>query len=229
MESLDLPRILLFIPYQCMMVYGMFGLASHWSFIHIRQGGDRDIPDHWFLLFGLILPLAGWLMSVFLSSSAVACVLPVSLAVLFYWTTSRECDAERMQGALDDEDLAHANRMILADGRNAAAYWAKAKVCERLGDCAEALWNYRRAHQLCERTVSPHEMAEIELRLAQACESARGEKMGTGPGLHRLRARGLCPELFFFACGLLFLFSDWTRALNVCSLMLFLRWLHSRR
>lgn len=215
------------VVYQVLMFYGIVCLVSYWSFIHIREAHDQDIPDFWFMVFGLVLPAIGWLLSVLWAPGGF--VLPASLAILYLRAKVVDGELARLRQELDGEDLAQARRLIAADERNAAGFWALAKLRERQGIFQEALDNYRRAHSLCQRTVTPDEMSEIEIRLADLLETQRLDAGGGRPGTPaaarrwQRRLQAACIGL-----GTLFIFSNWIYAVNVCVLMLFLRWLHSR-
>ena len=221
-----LSDVLVFAAYQVVMVYGLCGLASFWGFIHLRQAGDRDIPDLLFLALGLLGPMAGMALSFILPAALF--VLPVCLGLLYWITNSSEDETARMQAALDHEDMARADAQIMADQGNAAAYWGKAEVCERQGRYAQALTNFRLAHELCDRMASPDEMADIEARLAHLMEAAEAERPGGAPaGPPRPRWLGL--ERYLFYVGLPLVLWNWKYALNVCAVMAFLRWLRTRR
>src|SRR3989339_533134 len=91
----DAPQnIFLIGAYLGLMVYGLVSLASFWAFIHVKQRGDRDISDGWFILFGLALPVSGFLLSLF--SVWGALILPASLAILFYQTAAQEWGEARL-------------------------------------------------------------------------------------------------------------------------------------
>ena len=193
----------LLVVYHGLMVYGIISLASYWSSHQLRQTRDREIPDLWFLFLGLVGPIMGWLLSIFLPSAWF--ILPGSLGVLFFLTRNREREQDRALNNLYEEDRAHAAGMIQADDKNAAAFWAMAEACERIRDYDGALGNYRRAHEL----------EEIEQRLADA--RAAGIRAHGQPWL----------EIFGVAVGMLLVFWSPGCTFNLCSLMLFLAWLHS--
>jgi len=217
MGPAPIPNFTVFLVCQGLMLYGILGLASHWGFLHLRQRQDRDISDAWFVVLGLILPVVGWMLSFFIPMTAL--VLPVSLVLLFLRTTGYDGLGARRETAGHDAELAQAQRMLQDDSRNAAAYWTRAEVCERRGDYVEAYRNYRRAHELSDLMVSARQLADIKERLVCLAQT------GSGAPAEGLQLR---PEHLFVAVGLLLGFWNWVYAVEVCSLMLFLGWLHSR-
>ena len=210
--------VISFVACQGLMLYGVFALASHWGFLNIRQRHDQEIPDAWFVVLGLMLPVAGWLMSFFIPAAAL--ILPASLAVLFLRTAGHESLGAHREATGHSAGLGEAERMLQADSRNAVAYWTKAEICERRGDYVEAYRNYQRAHQLSDFMVSARQLADIKERLEYLAQTASRSQAG---GL-QLRL-----EHLLFLAGLVLGFWSWVYAVEVCSLMLFLGWLHSRR
>ena len=210
---MSLFKTALFVVYHGLMAYGIISLASYWSAHQLRQSRAREIPDLLFLFLGLAGPIMGWLLSIFLPSAWF--ILPGSLGFLFFLTRNREREQDRALSTLYEEDKAHAAGMIQADDKNAAAFWAMAEACERSRDYDGALGNYRSAHALGGMTVSRHELEEIEQRLADA--KAAGDRAHGRPLL----------EMFGVAVGMLLVFWSPGGTLNLCSLMLFLAWLHS--
>ena len=216
MSPAPIPSVIAFAACQGLMLYGILGLASHWGFLNIRQRQDREIPDAWFVVLGLMLPVAGWLMSFFIAPAAL--VIPVSLAVLFLHTAGHESLGAHRENSGRDAELREAERMLQADSRNAAAYWTKAEIYERRGDYVEAFRNYRRAHQLSDLMVSARHLADIKERLEYLAQTGSGQAGGLQLSLEHL----------LFLAGLGLGFWNWVYAVEVCSLMLFLGWLHSR-
>ena len=218
MGSTTTSGFIAFAACQGLVLYGVLALASHWGFLHLGQSREREIPDAWFVVLGLMLPVAGWFLSFFVPAAAL--VLPASLAVLFLRIAGHSGLGAHRESTGHDAELGGAERMLQADSRNAAAYWTKAEICERRGDYVEAYRNYRRAHELSDQMVTARQLADIKERLECLAQNGSGGEAGEFP---------LRLEHLLFVAGLALGLWSWVYAVEVCSLMLFLGWLHSRR
>lgn len=204
-----LDNLLLAVPFQLMMVYGVLELVSYWA-----AGDTRDLGEPMFLAFGVALPVAGWGMTFFAPLFSLA--TPFSLGVLYFVGRRRQAHDDRRIRERWQKELAEAERMIERDPENAAAVWAKGKLLETRGRHELALDYYERAHALSSRTVTAQELEEIRYRL----ESARLPGHGSGAGK--------VLEWAFLAAGLAYLPQNWIMGLDLCGLMLFLSWFRSR-
>lgn len=204
-------NLLLAIPYQLMMIYGILTLVSYWA-----AGDTREIGEPLYLVFGVALPVAGWGMTFF--APPFSLLTPLSVGFLYALGRRRQHHDDKRLLRRWERDLADAERMIEADPQNAAAVWAKAKLLESRGRFDSALDYYERAHALSSRTVTAHELEEIRFRV----ESARArEKASTG-------GAGRFLEWSFLAAGLATLPHNWIMGLNLCGLMIFLSWFRGR-
>ncbi len=206
-------NLALAIPYQCLMLYGIFGLVSHWG-----HDSTRGISGPLYLVFGVIVPVTGWLISTLVPAAFF--VIPCSLGFLVASTRRGDQRDRRSDAVLREEDRDAAYRMIVADAANAAGYWALGKAFEAERHYEAALQQYRRAHELSDRTISVPEMKDISERLEDAIAFDKAKAKDAG-GHVRL-------EPMLFAAGLLLAWWNWVFALNVCSVMAFLSWFRGR-
>ncbi len=201
--------VLASIPYQIGMGYGLLALASFWA---APADKPRKIPQLLLLLFGVVIPLMGWFLSLFLPWFFF--IVPGSLGYLYWTTVGAEKAQDKAGAAVLDEELEHAAKMIASDPDNAVGYWSMAKVYDQRGQWRTALENYRRANELSERTLSNQEWEDIRARLEH--------ELSTEPGQSAL-THGII-EKSLIVVGLAYLPWSGVLALNLCSVMLFILW-----
>lgn len=215
-----LENLALLIPYQCLMLYGIFWMLSFWA-----ASATRGIPPLLFLAFGLAAPISGWFLSIFLPWAS--CVIPASLGLLYAWARAGDARERALASVILEDDRAQAYRMIAADGDNAAGYWALGKVLETEEKYEAALKHYEKAHQLSDRAISSHELKDARDELESLMEAQRLQALrpaGLVDALRRCPAESLC-----FAAGLSLGIQNPGFAANVCSLMLFVAWFRRQK
>ncbi|MFH1726186.1 MAG: hypothetical protein ABII00_16375 [Elusimicrobiota bacterium] len=205
-----------FLIYQLAMLYGIVYLAScfYWS-------PPRGMPVGEFMVFGLSVPIAVWLLSMLLAPSC-ALLMPVSLGYL-YWRAAAPAARMRLQETSDmEEEFQAADRAISRDPDNAAAYAAKAEILEKKKAWQPALECYEKAHALSDRTVTAPELDEIRERLQDEIREEQARPREQSRLTDYLAATVL--ELVFLVVGAALFFWNWAMGLNVVSLMLFATW-----
>lgn len=219
---LSLINTAFFFPYQLMMLYGIVTLASCWAW---TATAPRRVNDALLLAFGLVIPVCAWILTLFVP--VFFFLMPLSLGFLYLKISSEEAVHLEAEDSLHREDLEHAQRQLEADDKNAAAHWAKAQVYERRGENAKALESYERAHELDQRTIPVAEMEDIRARIGHRLDE---ERAGDSPAGRLARLVGSVRlEGVFFAVGLAYLLWNSVFAVNLMSLMLFLRWFRGGR
>lgn len=206
--------------YQLAMVYGFIRLASFWG-----VSRTRGINELVFLFLGVVVPLAGWFFSIFFWP--LAFVLPGSLGLVWWLARSNERRERAAGEAVLAEQRAAGYAMIAVDARNAVGHWTLGKVLEEERMYEKALQQYERAHALSEDTIDRHEMEDIRHRIAALIESQKEEALPRPVAERVLSWSGL--ETLFLALGVVLVLENVFLAVNLCSMMLFIRWFRDSR
>ncbi len=202
---------LFFLIYQGLMAYGIVALAVFW--ISPPSAGALGVGEIPYVVLAVGVPLFGWFLTIWQPWCCL--MIPLSLGTLYYRARREDARAREQESSSRLAELSKTERTIRHDPSNAAAHQLKAEILEKRGDHEQALWHYHRAHALSERMLPASEMRDIEERLAQD----KGKKSSAGsPGL----------ETVFLAVGFVYFLFNWTCAVNVTSVLLFLRWMRSR-
>ncbi len=213
MESVGIA--VFFIPYQLAMIYSMFMLASFWAGRKLR-----GVPDLVYMIFGVLGPLVGWLLSTLVPSFGF--VIPASLAVVYWWASSHEAVEESVVAGEPARERAQALAELERDPRNAAAHWAIARSYESEKKFDLALEHYERAHGIDERTMPRQELDDARDRLsAAAVPDTANPHLEEQVRADARRARWERRILYF---SLLLILVNRAWAANLCATMLFLGW-----
>lgn len=199
------------IPYEIMMIFGMASIGCYWA---APIATPRRIPEALFAVLGLAVPCAGWLFSLFYPPAAV--LTPLSFGWIYWLVSSEESLGLAGEKRLLEDELAHSLRMLAEDSSNAAAYCSLAQICEKRGQPGLALDLYRRANKADARTLPTPEFEDLAERLEPAARA--------GPQRRRPLKIPRVENVLFLA-GLSYIFWNLSFAVNLCSVMLFIRWL----
>ncbi len=200
------------IPYEVLMIFGMGVIGCFWA---SPTATPRRIPEIQFAVFGLALPCGAWLFSLFYPP--VSAVLPLSFGWLYWLVNSQEAQGHAGEARMLEESLAASLRMIAEDSTNAAAYCSLAQISEKRGQHALALELYRKAHKADGRALPAAELEDLTARLEEAARAGELRK-GLRPKIPHV-------ENILFLVGLTYFFWSASFAVNLCSVMLFIRWL----
>jgi len=204
------------VPYDLLMCYAFFTIASSWMW-----GRRREIPDGVLGGIGVIVPFVVWIFTQFDSWSGL--LIAAAYGGLWRWASEHEASAEdAMRREILAEGAAAAARRAQAPGDGVARY-AFAQALEKQGHWAQALAEYEEAHRLSSEMFPESAISEVRERLAPAIADNR-------PPLFRPSARriNLRPhdKPVAVAAGALLLWNP-PKALGLLAALAFARWLTS--
>lgn len=196
--------------YHAVMFYAIASVAAAWSW-----GQRRGIPDAVLGLAGVAVPAAAWLFSMNPSWTWAAGLVAACYAGLWRWASDREELDERALLDLDDEERAAARARLETAADDGAAMMSMARLLEKDGRWAEALYYYEAARGSSERVMSERDFEYTRERLERA---ARGEPP--------VAASTLRPaDWAAFAVAVVLLFWSPLRGAAALAALSFARWL----
>jgi hypothetical protein len=204
------------LPYDALMFYAFFTIASAWSW-----GRRREVHDGLLLLFGMAVPIAAWLFSNFFPWAALLTAL--SYGVLWRWASEHEGKAEDGLRRLRAEDSAAAAARLRQAPDDGAARFMMAQELEKSGRWAEAMTEYEAAHRISDRMFPESSLAIARERLQNAIVEKRPAPGGVGARRILMRRRDWA---LVAACAALVAWSP-PRAVGLLAALGFARWLTS--
>ena len=217
-----IPFVLVFLYYQLLMTAGCLILVT---FLVSPTGLFGTRASKMVVFIGASATTAQLVMPIFWPPLATPILLGLAATLSSVWDGFVENRWRATNDQHEKEEIGGINAAIAKDPSNAAAYWARAKLYERQGLWGKAMNDYRRANQLCSITLSDSQYRDVQDDLNARIRAKEAKKTkGFDSGAVNLRLARIGGIYLAAFCPVL-IFGPWLY-LSLCSVWLFVSWLH---